>query len=335
MRADRLLSALLLLQAHGRLSGRLLARRLEVSMRTVHRDMEALSAAGVPVYALRGARGGWQLEEGWRTRGPGLDASELRALLMAQPRSLGDARLTGAAERALEKLLASLPAALRDEAASMRKRLHVDTTGWWGASEDLSKLPVVQEAVATDRKLRIVYESARPARAERPERTERAGPSARVVDPLGLVVKGGVWYLVAGTTGGLRTYRISRIEDAAVLGERCAGPAGFDLAAYWKTSTEELRQGRGCYAATLRLAPSAVRSFERWRPSRSVPVGADSVDGDRWATRRVHFDDEEQACFVVLGFGSRAEVVAPAALRDRVAAEIDRRAARRVKAGAV
>jgi predicted DNA-binding transcriptional regulator YafY len=320
MRADRLLSALLLLQAHGRLSGRMLARRLEVSMRTVHRDMEALSAAGVPVYALRGARGGWQLEEGWRTRVPGLDASELRALLMAQPRSLGDARLVGAAERALEKLLASLPAALRDEAASMRRRLHVDTTGWWGATEDLSKLPLVQEAVATDRKLRIVYEAARPGRTER---------AARVVDPLGLVVKGGVWYLVAGTADGLRTYRISRIEDAAVLGERCARPAAFDLAAYWKSSTEELRQGRGRYAATLRLAPSAVSSFERWRPSRSVPLEDDPVDGDRWATRRVHFDDEEQACFVVLGFGSRAEVVAPPSLRERVAAEVDRMAARR------
>jgi predicted DNA-binding transcriptional regulator YafY len=320
MKADRLLSALLLLQAHGRLSGRMLARRLEVSMRTVHRDMEALSAAGVPVYALRGARGGWQLEEGWRTRVPGLDRSELRALLMAQPRSLGDARLIGAAERALEKLLASLPAALREEAASMRKRLHVDTTAWWGASEDLSKLPVVQEAVASDRKLRIAYQAARPEGAER---------AIRVVDPLGLVVKGGVWYLVAGTTEGLRTYRLSRIEEAAVLAERCARPARFDLAAYWKSSTEELRQGRGRYAATLRLAPSALRSLERWRPSRSVAVGAEPMDAERWATRRVQFDDEEQACFVVLGFGSRAEVMAPASLRERVAAEIDRMAAAR------
>src|SRR5262245_3848671 len=133
MRADRLLSALLLLQAHGRLTGRELSRRLEVSGRTVHRDMEALSAAGVPVFALRGARGGWQLDEDWRTRVPGLDEAELRALLMAQPRVIGDARLARAAERALDKLMAALPSSLRERAASIRQRLHVDTSGWGGA----------------------------------------------------------------------------------------------------------------------------------------------------------------------------------------------------------
>src|SRR5215472_2926564 len=112
MKSDRLLSALLLLQAHGRLTGREMARRLEVSMRTVHRDMDALSAAGVPVFALRGAHGGWRLDEGWRTQVPGLDETELRALLMAQPRALGDMRLAAAAESALAKLMAALPAAM-------------------------------------------------------------------------------------------------------------------------------------------------------------------------------------------------------------------------------
>jgi len=155
MRADRLLSALLLLQAHGRLTGRELARRLEVSARTVHRDMEALSAAGVPVFALRGARGGWQLDEDWRTRVPGLDESELRALLMAQPRVIGDVRLARAAERALEKLMAALPVSLRAQAASIRQRLYVDTTGWRGTNENLAMMPIVQDAVTRDRKLAI------------------------------------------------------------------------------------------------------------------------------------------------------------------------------------
>src|ERR1700754_2746440 len=122
MRSDRLLSALLLLQAHGRLTGRELARRLEVSERTVHRDMESLSAAGVPVLALRGAQGGWKLDENWRTQVPGLSESELNALLMAQPRIMGDTVLAHAAERALEKLLASLPTTLRDRAVSIRQR---------------------------------------------------------------------------------------------------------------------------------------------------------------------------------------------------------------------
>src|SRR5258706_9046887 len=120
MRAARLLSALLLLQAHGRLTGRQLAKRLEVSARTVHRDMEALSAAGVPVFALRGAQGGWQLDEDWRTQVPGLDEAELHALLMAQPRAIGNPRIAAAAERALAKLTAALPAAMRERAASIR-----------------------------------------------------------------------------------------------------------------------------------------------------------------------------------------------------------------------
>lgn len=109
MKADRLLSALLLLQSRGRVTGREMAKRLEVSGRTVHRDMEALSAAGVPVYAIRGVRGGWELDEDWRTQVPGLDEAELRALLMSQPRVLGDPRLVASAARALVKLTASLP----------------------------------------------------------------------------------------------------------------------------------------------------------------------------------------------------------------------------------
>src|ERR1051326_7902029 len=178
MKSDRLLSTLLLLQAHGRLTGRSLAERLEVSMRTVHRDMEALSAAGVPVFALRGAQGGWQLDQGWRTQVPGLDEAELRALLMSQPRVIGDVRLAAAAESALGKLVASLPLAMRERAASIRQRLHVDTTGWRGTGENLAMLPVVQDAVARDRKLAIHY------RSEERELVER------IVDPLRLVGKG-------------------------------------------------------------------------------------------------------------------------------------------------
>src|SRR5215471_11006957 len=167
MKADRLLSTLLLLQAHGRLTGREMARRLEVSMRTVHRDMEALCAAGVPVFALRGSQGGWQLDEGWRTQVPGLDEAELRALLMVAPRALGDVRLAAAAESALGKLMAALPAAMRERAASIRQRLHVDTTGWRGSGENLAMLPVVQDAVARDRKLAIRYEKSDRETVER------------------------------------------------------------------------------------------------------------------------------------------------------------------------
>ena len=308
MKADRLLSALLLLQARGRLTGRELALRLEVSLRTVHRDMEALSAAGVPVFALRGSRGGWQLDEDWRTRVPGLDEVELRALLMAQPRVLGDARLARAAERALDKLMAALPVSLREQAASIRQRLHVDTTGWGGVPEDLSVLPIVQDAVARDRKLAILY---RPAGRESEERT---------VDPLGLVAKGGTWYLVARTPDGFRTYRVSRIEDARLLDQASERPADFDLATHWQSSTEELRKGRAQYEATLRLEPRAARTMKTWRMASPVQVG--DSDGAGWVTLRVRFDDEDQACFVVLGQGPRVEVIEPASLRDRVTADL-------------
>ena len=308
MKAERLLSALLLLQAHGRLTGRALAQRLEVSLRTVHRDMEALGAAGVPVFALRGSRGGWQLAEGWRTRVPGLDEAELRALLMAQPQVLGDPRLARAAERALDKLMAALPVPLREQAASIRQRLHVDTTGWGGVPENLAMLPIVQDAVSRDRKLAIRY---RPPGRERVERT---------VDPLGLVAKGGAWYLVARTPDGLRTYRVSRIEDASLLDQPSERPTDFDLARYWKSSTEELRKGRTRYEATLGLEPRAAQVLKTWRGASLVQVG--EYDAAGWITLRVEFDDEDQACFVVLGHGPRADVIEPASLRDRVTADM-------------
>jgi len=309
MRADRLLSALLLLQAYRRLTGRELAKRLEVSARTVHRDMEALSAAGVPVFALRGSRGGWQLDEDWRMRVPGLEEAELRALLMAQPRVLGDARLARAAESALNKLMAALPLSLRERAASIRQRLYVDTTGWGGAAEDLSMLPIVQDAVSRDRKLAIRYR--RPGR-ERVERT---------VDPLGLVAKSSTWYLVARTPDGLRTYRVSRIEEARLLERPSERPADFDLATYWESSTEELQKGWTRYEATLRLEPRAAESLKRWRTTSPLQA-AEGSGAEGWVGLRVQFDDEEQARFVVLGLGPRVEVIEPASLRDRVRADL-------------
>jgi predicted DNA-binding transcriptional regulator YafY len=308
MKADRLLSMLLLLQAHGRLTGRQLAARLEVSERTVHRDMEALCAAGVPVYALRGSQGGWQLEENWRTQVPGLDASELQALLLAQPRALGDARLAHAAERALAKLMASLPATMQAQAASMRQRLHVDSAGWRGTSENLSMLPVVQDAVSRDRRLAITY-------------WRRGGECVeRTIDPLGLVAKGSTWYLVARTADGFRTYRVSRIEQATLLELPCERPADFDLAAYWTESTARFDGEMPRYYARLRIEPQTARWLKMWR----VGWSAEEIDpppADGWVTLRMQFDREEEACFVVLGLGPRVDVLEPDSLRARIVVE--------------
>src|SRR5882757_6017282 len=234
MKADRLLSALLLLQARGRLTGHELSELLEVSERTVHRDMEALSASGVPVFALRGAQGGWQLDEDWRSEVPGLNEAEVRALLMTQPRVLGDPRLIAAAEGAFNKLMAALPNRMRQQAAAMRERLHVDATCWHVSGEDLSMLPAVQDAVAQDRQLTFDYTRADGQRAP------------RTVDPLGLVAKGTTWYLVARAPNGLRTYRVSRMQTVTVLATNFERPE-FSLAAYWKTSTDELREQRRRY----------------------------------------------------------------------------------------
>jgi predicted DNA-binding transcriptional regulator YafY len=311
MRADRLLTTLLLLQAHGKLSSRTLAERLEVSARTVHRDMEALGAAGVPVLALRGAQGGWQLDEGWRTRVPGLDEAELRALLMAQPRAIGSPRLQASAERALAKLIAALPVPLRAQAESLRQRLHVDPTGWSGTTEDVSALPVVQEAIAADRVLAIDY---------RPPGRELA---TRNVQPLGLVAKGTTWYLVANSARGLRTYRVSRIEHAVMTTERFARPPGFDLAKYWASSTEAFRNQQP-YAVVIRIDADLVPQVWMLRGQRA----GGTPDAEGRVTVPVEFSCEDEACFMILGLGAGVDVIEPDALRARVEAEIAAMAAR-------
>lgn len=311
MKSDRLLSALMLLQGYGRLSTRQIAERLEVSERTAHRDMEALCAAGIPLVAYRGSSGGWELAKGWRAKVPGLDDAELRALLMAQPSALGDARLTAAAGRAFNKLMASLPATMKAQAESIRVRLHIDSTGWRPSSEDFSMLPVVQEALAQDCKLTFIY--------KRPD-----GDSApRTVDPLGLVCKQTIWYLVAQTPVGMRTYRISRMHDAMVLAQRFTRPPKFDLAAYWKQSTAKLRDQQQPFLATLALSPAGVQSLERWTRMRPLPNDQAHVP-EGWQVFEIEFENSHQARFVALGLGSDAIAIGPENFRGEVRAEQSR-----------
>lgn len=310
MKADRLLSVLLLLQARGRATERELAERLEVSQRTIHRDLEALSAANVPVLALRGSQGGWELAEGWRTQVPALEANELRALVMAQPRALGHPRLRAAAESALNKLMAALPGSMREEAAVMRERMHVDPAGWWEAGEDVSGLPLVQDAVMRERRLTFDY-----TRAD-------GEASARTVDPLGMVAKGSSWYLVARDPKGMRTFRVSRMREVTMLATGFKRPKRFDLAEHWKKSMSELEGKRRGYAAVLVVKEGAAKWLRGWL--RATP--SDDADvvmpGEGWTAMRVEFEDLGQARFMVLGLGARARVIKPVELRDAVAAEI-------------
>jgi len=315
MKADRLLSVLLLLQAKGRVTERELEEKLEVSQRTVHRDMEALSAARVPISAVRGAQGGWELEKGWRTQVPGLDEGELRALLMAQPRAIGHPRLMAAAESALNKLMAALPVPMRAQAAAMRERLHVDPTGWRGTGEDLSMLGAVQEAVAGERKLAFDYTRADGQR----------GP--RTVDPLGVVAKGLSWYLVARATNGMRTYRVSRMEAVTVLASKFERPAQFDLEAYWKESTARFEGQLGQFAVRLRLEPGATRTLAMWSTRWAAEAGPDGPGADGgpadWVAVRAEFESEAHARFVVLGLGMRARVVGPKEFERGIVAEVE------------
>src|SRR5689334_7638215 len=227
MRADRLLAILLLLQARGRLSARELAAELEVSERTIHRDVEALSAAGVPVYAERGRHGGIALLPGYRTDVSGLTAPEARALFVFAGRgTLADLGLEGDLRSALRKLLSALPEPHRPGAEQAADRVVVDPRAWMRAREELPHLATVQEAVWRDRRVSIRY-----------RRPGAATAADRLLDPYGLVAKAGTWYLVAADAGEPRLYRVSRIEAAAVTEEPADRPRGLDLEALW----EELR----------------------------------------------------------------------------------------------
>src|SRR5262245_44443093 len=182
MRADRLLSILLLLQANGRMTAGVLAKRLEVSERTILRDMDALSGAGVPVTAERGVGGGWQLLDGYQTKLTGLTSIEIQSLFLARPPKLmADLGLREAAEAAWIKLQASLPSDMRRQAEFVRQRILIDARGWRDSAETISSLPVLLEALWRGRRVRFDYERSTD------------GATERVVDPLGLVARGNSW----------------------------------------------------------------------------------------------------------------------------------------------
>ena len=316
MRADRLFSIVLLLQSERLLTSRELARRLEVSARTIHRDMEALSAAGVPVVAERGAGGGWSLLGQYRTNLTGLSEVEIQSLFVTKPaRLLADLKLEKAAEGAFMKLLAALPGAYRQGAEHARRRIHLDVTGWRRTDEAVPLLRVLQDAVWQERRVRLSY-----------PRGGECGAGVRVVDPLGLVAKGSVWYLVAASEGEVRSYRVSRVVEAELLNAPCARPAGFDLASYWEESAERLRAQPSNYRMTARVRPEIVPVLPyAGRFARVEPTGRTDAEG--WIEVSLGFDAEELACDYALSFGDRLEVLEPSALREKVS-----EAARRVVA---
>jgi predicted DNA-binding transcriptional regulator YafY len=302
MRADRLLSILLLLQANGRMTANTLAKRLEVSERTILRDMDALSGAGVPVTAERGAGGGWRLIDGYQTKLTGLTSTEIQTLFLGRPpKVLADLGLKEAAEGAWIKLQAALPIEVRQQAEFVRQRILIDPRGWRDSGESIACLPVVLEALWRGRQLRFVYERATDG-------------GERLVTPLGLVARASAWYLVADKGEQRRTYRVSRIRDAAVLDQPCARPAGFDLAAHWERASSEFREKLPRYDAIF-LASAAAMPWIRYRAWRFQ--GEEVADGGRFLVR-LRFEVEDEIVQFALALGSAVELVEPAALRARV-----------------
>jgi len=310
MRADRLVALLLLLQTRGRMTAQELARRLEVSERTIYRDVSALGMAGVPVYAERGPGGGCSLAHGYRTNLTGLTLDEARTLFMSgAPALLKDLGMSKALDDALLKLLAALPSSQRQQAERARERIYVDPAGWSRPDDALPHLAVIQEAVWSDRRLRLVYN--RPG----------GDTVARVVDPLGLVAKASIWYLVAAVAGELRVYRIARIQEATVLDEPCARPDGFDLAAYWAASSAEFQASWRQYEAWVRVAPELLPMLEQMYGSRYTALMRDAAppDDEGWLTLHLTFDSMESARSHILGLGAGMEVLDPSELRESVA----------------
>jgi predicted DNA-binding transcriptional regulator YafY len=281
VRATRLVSLLLLLQTRGQMTAADIAERLEVSVRTVHRDVESLAAAGVPVEAVRGPAGGYRLAGGYRTRLTGLTGDEAEALFAAGLTGpVAELGLGGELAAARLKLLAALPSELQERATRAQRLFHLDARGWFRAEDSVPHLPALASAVWRGCRVRLRYR-------------EGARVVQRTIDPLGLVLKAGAWYLVAHRVAGMRVYRVSRIVAVRPLEETCARPERFDLPEYWNEWS---------------------RSFEESLPRVEVTVRGSKGE------RTLFFENLERAKRDLLRYGPDLEVISPVELRDRIAA---------------
>lgn len=310
MRASRLLSILTTLQAKGRVTAPELAEACEVSVRTIYRDVDALSAAGIPVYAERGAEGGFRLLDGYRVRLNGLSLPEADALFMAGlPGPAAALGLDTAMTAAQTKLLAALPIELRHRANRMQARFHLDAPGWFGEAEEPPHLRKIADAVLAERMIAIRYQS---WKAEK----------RRTVAPLGLVLKGGSWYLAGRVDGSVRTYRVARILDCELREDAYTRPDDFDLAIYWRTATERLEAELHPHEATVRLSPFGVKLLDVVSPPyvKARMRLADDADAEGWRVATIPIGKTVwHAVAELLRFGAEAEVLAPAEVRAKMA----------------
>ncbi|MEU1359912.1 YafY family protein [Micromonospora zamorensis] len=316
MRASRLISLLLLLQARGSMTAGELARELEVSERTVYRDVLALSAAGVPVYADRGRAGGYRLLGGYRTRLTGLTRDEAEALFLSGlPGPAGDMGLADAVAAAELKVLAALPPALRDAPARAGQRFYLDVPGWFRETAPPPWLTELARAVWRDRVVELRYR-----RGDR-EVTRR-------VQPYGLVLKSGVWYLVGRVDDDTRTYRVDRVTGVEVGEESFERNEGFDLAGHWREQAGSFLRTMLRAEVTVRLSPAGLRQLRHLVDAPFVydelVAAAGAPDGQGWVVGRLPVESVEVAYHQLLGLGPEVEVLDPPELRRLFTDAVDR-----------
>ncbi|HSW05841.1 helix-turn-helix transcriptional regulator [Aquabacterium sp.] len=322
MRASRLLSMLMLLQTRGRLSAPALARALEVSVRTVYRDIDQLSAAGVPVWGEQGRSGGFQLREGWRTQLTGLTVPEARAIFLAGlPGPAAELGLGEAMATAQLKLLAALPADWHADAQQVASRFHLDAIDWFRSAAPPPQLKAVAEAVWLTQRLALRYESWQ-------------GVSDRVVEPLGLVLKAGTWYMAAMKTGNkagnaagektseARVYRLAAIQALELLPETFQRPANFDLAAWWAQAAQRFEAGVYRDEARLRVTELGLQRLMAFNPrvAEAALNSAEPLDEPGWVAVTVPIESIAHAAREMLRLGAEGQVLAPPALREQLAA---------------
>jgi predicted DNA-binding transcriptional regulator YafY len=308
MRADRLLSILMLLQAHGKLTTQQMARDVGVSRRTILRDLDALSTAGIPVYTESGPGGGVALDENYQMALSGLSASDLPALFVSgMPSLLEHVGMEGRADDILLKLFAGLPAYHHQAVQQIRHRLHIDPVWWWYEEQPLSFWEQLQQAVFEDRKIRAGYER------------HDGSISERVLEPYSLVSKAGIWYLVARREESWRTYRISRFHQVTLLAERFTRSMDFDLASYWQAHVEEMKSSLPHYDFTLRI-PVEKEEFLRFHISGNSAI-SELPDEPGWFKAEIQVPSLESAKMLIFGVGAAAEVVEPEELRQAILME--------------
>ncbi len=285
-----------------------LAEKLEVSKRTIYRDIGALSGSGVPIYADGGPGGGYALLDSYRTTLNGLNQEEIRSLfLLMSPGPLADLGIDQTLQTAVLKLTSALPDRHYDQPEFVRQRFYLDAAGWFQVDEAVPHLDTIQEAVWSERAVNLSY------------RAPRGRLSVRIISPLGLVAKSGIWYVVASTGNGLRVYRISRITDVDWTDSEFERPSGFDLVQFWKDWAADYESSLPQYPVTLRVAPELVPTLPFiWGERVRTELPQFEADREGWRLLDYLFERKEEAEMRILGLGGLVEVVEPEELRTAV-----------------